>query len=89
MYDTDGAQASWHAHQVAHPEAVRQDAAPHGRVPRACGDLWRTYPEPPARGPSVGPPSAQRVCHPSCRPLGLPLHALQSCPTTRTSSTPR
>jgi hypothetical protein len=34
MYDTSCAQASLHAHRVAHPEAVRQDAAQHGRVPR-------------------------------------------------------
>src|SRR5262245_38895277 len=39
MYDTYGAQASWQAHRVAHPEAVREDAAQHGRAPRACGDL--------------------------------------------------
>jgi hypothetical protein len=39
MYDAYGAQASLHAHRVAHPEVVRQHAAQHGRVPRACGDL--------------------------------------------------
>jgi hypothetical protein len=39
MYDTYGAQASWQAHRVAHPEAVREDAAQRGRVLRACGDL--------------------------------------------------
>jgi len=89
MYDTYRAQASWQAHRVAHPEAVREDAAPRGRVPRACGDLWRTCPAPPARGPSVGQPPAQRVCTPACRPRGLPLRALQPCQTTRTSSTPR
>ena len=89
MYDTYGAPASLHVHQVAHPEAVRQDAAPHSRVPRACGDIGRTCPAPPVRGPSVGQPPTQRVCHPACHPRGLPLHALQPCPTTRTSSTPR
>ena len=87
MYDTYGAPASWHAYRVAHPEAVRQDAAQHGRVPRACG--YRTCPAPPARGPAVGQPHAKRVCTPACRPRGLPLHALQPCQTTRTSSTPR
>ena len=89
IYDTYCAQASLHAHRVAHPEAVRQDAAQHGRVPRACGYILRTYPEPPARGPSIGQPHAKRVCNPSCRPLGLHLNALQPCHTTRTSSTPR
>src|SRR5262249_18882032 len=37
---------------------------------------------------SVSTP-AQRVCHPSCCPLGLHPNALEPCPTTRTSSTPR
>jgi len=87
MYDTSCAQASFHAHRVAHPEAVRQDAAQHGRVPRACG--YRTCPAPPARRPSVGQLPAQRVCHPSCCPFGLHPNALEPCPTTRTSSTPR
>ena len=85
--DTSCAQASFHAHRVAHPKAVRQDAAQHGRVPRACG--YRTCPESPARRPSVGQLPAQRVCHPACRPRGLHPHALEPCPPTRTSSTPR
>jgi len=87
MDDTSCAPASFHAHRVAHPEAVRQDAAQHGRVPRACG-YW-TCSAPPARRPSVGQPPAQRVCTPACRPLGLHPHALEPCPPTRTSSTPR
>src|SRR5262245_43857579 len=80
MYDTSCAQASLHTHRVAHPEAVRQDAAQPGRVPRACG--YRTCPEPPARGPSVGqhtrfagvPPLLLSSWPPSERPGAVPYH---------------
>ena len=80
MYDTPCAQASLHTHRVAHSEAVRQDAAQPGRVPRACG--YRTCPEPPARRPSVGqhtrkagvPPLMLSSWPPSERPGAVPYH---------------